>query len=152
MKTSKVLFVFLLLTTFNSCTYHYYSKPEAIRVNKKAISKSNEKTIIEDNDRILKVLTRDSNYSPLDIIYKFDSNDKQIEYTLIAGCDSCFQKYCQKELNNKYFKWKKLNDTTYISPYIQKRFLYIHQSTLTYLIMQHSLSKMEYDSLIKNEL
>lgn len=119
---------------------------------KRIAIKNNAYTIIEDHDRIVKVMTRDSNYQPLDVIYKFDKQDKQIEYTLIANCDSCFQKYLKSEMNKPFFKWKKLDDSTYVSPCWANRFLYIFPTALTYKVVKHDLSREECNSLRKNAI
>ena len=148
MKITKLLFAFLFLTTSISCNI-YFTKKQALRAVKKSAIKDDAYTVIEDHDRMVKVTTRDSNYQPLDLIYKFDKHDKQIEYTLIASCDSCFQKYLKTEMSKPFFKWKKLDDSTYISPCWAKSFLYIFPSALTFQIVQHHLSREECNSLRK---
>ena len=151
MRKIKKLFTFLCITAFMSCiSYHVYTKDEAIKVAKKRAIKNNDSIVIEDNNRILKVLTRDSNYQKLDEIYQFNDDGKQFKYSLIASCDSCFQKYLIEEMNIDAYKWKKLNDSTYISKYSLKSFLNIHKSTYSLEIVQHQLNRDEYESLIKN--
>ena len=120
---TKSLFTFLCIAVFASCsTWHNYTKKEAIKVAKKRDINKDGSIVIEDDNRILKVLTRDSNYQKLDEIYEFNDNGKQLKYSIVASCDSCFQKYFLKEVNNKSFKWKKLNDSTYISKYSLRAF------------------------------
>jgi len=147
----KYFFTLLCVVVFASCsTYHMYSKKEAIRFAKKRDVKKNGSIIIEDNDRILKVMSRDTNYQNLDEIYEFDNEDKQLRYTMIAPCDSCFKLYLKNEIRNNGPKWKKLNDSTYISKYSLKRFLIIHRSTYSLEIVKNNLSKEEYKNLINN--
>ena len=147
---TKSFFTILCIAVFASCSYHIYTKEEAIKVSKKRDIKKDGSIVIEDDNRILKVLTRDSNYQKLDEIYQFNDDGKQLKYTLIAFCDSCFQKYLLKEMANKDCKWKKLNDSTYISTYSFKRFLNIHKSIFSFDIVQHDRSRKEYENLIKN--
>ena len=150
MIVTKALFTFLCIAVFASCsTYHLYTKEEAIKVAKKREIKKDGRIVIEDDNTILKVLTRDSNYQNLDEIYQFNDEGKQLRYSVIASCDSCFQKYFLKEMNNDGFKWKKLNDSTYISRYNHKSFLNVHKSTFSFDIVQHNLSRNEYENLIK---
>jgi hypothetical protein len=52
-------------------------------------------------------------------------------------------------MNNDGYKWRKLNDSTYVSKYNFKRFLNVHKSTFSFDIVQHNLSKKEYENLIK---
>lgn len=127
-----------------------YTKKEAIKFAKKRDVKNNGSIIIEDENRILRVLTRDTNYQNLDEIYEFNSEYKQLKYTMIAPCDSCFKKYLIKEIKNKGPKWRKLNDSTYISKYSLKRYLNIHKSTNSFDIVKHNLSKNDYKNLINN--
>jgi hypothetical protein len=147
---TKALFIFLCIAVLGSCsTYHIYTKEEAIKVAKKRDIKKDGSIVIEDDNRILKVLTRDSSYQKLDEIYQFNDDGKQLKYSVIASCDSCFQKYFLKEINNDGYKWKKLNDSTYISKYNLKCFLNVHKATFSFDIAQHHLSRNEYENLIK---
>ena len=146
---TKALFTFLCIAVFASCsTFHIYTKEETIKVAKKSDIKKD--IVIEDDNRILKVLTRDSNYQKLDEIYQFNDNGEQIKYSIIATCDSCFQKYFLKEMNNNGYKWKKLNDSTYVSKYSLKSFLNVHKSTFSFDIVKRDLGRNEYENLIKN--
>jgi hypothetical protein len=145
----KTLFFILWLSVFASC-YHMYTKKEVIKHVKKNNQKKNVNIIIEDDNSVLKVLVRDSNYQKLDEIYHFNDEDKQLKYTLIASCDSCFQKFLLKEISTDGYKWKKLNDSTYLSKYSLKRILNIHKSTYSYDVVKHNLSKKEYEDLLKN--
>ncbi len=142
----KHFLTFLSIVALASCsTFHNYTKKEAIEVAKKR----NINIVIEDNDKILKVLTRDSNYRKLDEIYQFNDAGKQVKYSIIAFAEECFQDYLLKEINNDAYKWKKLNDSTYISKYNLKRYLNVHKSTFSFDIVQHDLSRNEYENLIK---
>jgi len=142
--------ILCLIIFLSSCSYHYYTKQEAIKASKKSDVKKYGKLVIEDNNNnILKILTRDSNYQKLDIVYEFNESGNQIKYSIIASCDSCFQKYLTKELNNNTFKWKKINDSTYLSKYSLRRYLKIHESKFSYDIVHHDLSRTEYDHLLK---
>jgi hypothetical protein len=101
MRSLNVLFPIFIATICLSCSFHPLNREEAIRLSKKSSRKVNQKVIIEDSNRILKVLTRDSRYRDLDVIYHFDDSGKQLKYTLIANCDSCFQIYISKIVNEK---------------------------------------------------
>ena len=147
---AKVLLSFLFIAVFASCSsYHVYTKDEAIKVAKKRDIKKDGSVVIENDNTILKILTKCSNYQKVDEIYQFNDDGKQLKYSLIASCDSCFQKILLKEMNNDGYKWKKLNDSTYISKYNLKRFLYVHKSTFSYDVVLHDLNKIEYEGLIK---
>ena len=129
------LFLSLLLITFISCSYHFYTKDEVIKRVKKGAYGKGENIVIEDSGNIVKVLVRDSNYQKLDEIYNFDENGKQLKYVVIASCDSCFKKYLAKKLDNKYYKWEKLTDSTYLSKQSPKSILTIHKSAYSYEIL-----------------
>lgn len=143
---NRIILVFVL-SIFASCAYHSYSKKEVIKISKNKQKYAGSITI-EENNNTLKVLTRDSNFSKLDEVYQFNDKGKQTKYTVIASCDSCFEKYRKKLLTNKNYKWKKLNDSTYIANYNFKQYLHIHKSIFAYDIVQHNLSKSAYKNLI----
>ena len=146
----KPLFISLCVSTLISCSYHFYSKEEAIKLAKKRDYKKYGSIVIEDDNEILKVLVRDSNFQKMDEIYHFSEDGKQIKYTLIASCDSCFQKFLFKIITSDKFKWRKLNDSTYYSKYSFKRILNIHKSTYSFDIIKHNQSKIECELLLKN--
>lgn len=147
---TKFLFAFLSIVIFTSCSAsHFYNKEEAIKFAKKRDLNNDGSIVIQEDKNILKVLTRKSNYQNVDEIYQFDEDGKQLKYSLIASCDSCYQKYFSKIFNNGGYQWKKINDSTYISKYRIKRLLNVHQATFSYDIVLHYLSKKEYENLVQ---
>lgn len=146
----KALFIVLCVSTLFSCSYHIYTKEEAIKVAKKRDYKKDGSIVIEEDNKILKVFSRDSNYQKMDEIYHFDDNGKQIKYTLIASCNLCFQKYLLKIMTTEAYKWKRVNDSTYLSKYSLKRVLNIHKSTYSYDVLEHTQTKKEYELVLKN--
>ncbi len=149
MRIEKIILTFLCFTLLISCSsLHFYTHKEALNLAKKR-SKKYGNVVIEDNNSILKVQTTDkSNNQKADETYHFDDNGKQLNYTFVASCDTCFNAFLQKELKKKEYKWRKLNDSTYISRYNLRRFLNIHTSTLSLECTKHNLSKVEHKSLI----
>lgn len=105
--------------------------------------------IIKDEGSILKVLARDSNYQHLDEIYQYNDKGEQVKYSLIAYCDSCFQKYLSKSLKEDFYKWERVNDSIYLSKYRFKSVLSIHKSIYSYDIVKHNRSKLECENLLK---
>ena len=149
-KRIKVLFFTLSLTVFTACSYHIYTKKEVVKVAKKNADRKDMRIVVEDSGSILKVLVRDSNYRKLDEIYQFDENGKQLKFTLIASCDSCFKKNLLALVTSHDYKWQKLNDSTYLSRYSLKRILDVHKSAYTYEIVPHKYSRKAYEALLKN--
>jgi len=145
MGLGKALLLILMGMSFASCSFHLYTKEEVLKNAKK---KSKVRQIIDESDNTVTILTRDSNYQKLDVIYAFDNAGKQLNYTLTASCDSCFQKLLKQRLRENAYRWKKINDSTYLSKYTLKRYLHIHKSIHSYNIVQHNLSKTEYNILI----
>ncbi len=150
MRKAKALVTIFCTTVLISCSNHFYTKGEAIKIAKKGNIKKSGRKVIEDDNSILKVLTRDSNFLKLDEIYYFNDDGKQLKYTYFAFCDSCFQKSLLKVLTKDGYKWTKFNDSTYISKYSLKRFLNIHKSTYSFDIVQHNLSRNECKNLIEH--
>lgn len=149
MRIEKIILTFLCFTLLASCSsYHFYTHREALNLAKKR-SKKYGNVVIENSNDALKVKTTDkSNNQKADETYHFDNNGKQLDYTFVASCDTCFNAFLQKQLKEKAYKWTKLNDSTYISRYNLRRFLNIHKSALSIDCTQHNLSKVEYKSLI----
>lgn len=143
---SIVLFCFIGIV---SCV-HPSTKSEAIERGKRRQEKKQMNILIKEKGNILEVLVRDSNYQHLDEIYQFNEDGKQLRYSLIAYCDSCFQKYLSKSLKEDFYKWKKINDSTYLSKYHFKSILNIHKLIYTYDIIKHSKSKIECKTLLEN--
>lgn len=129
MRITMLLFCVLV---FISCSYHFYDKNQVLKRVAKDKHIKYEHVIIVDSGRILKVLVRDSNYQHLDEIYQFDEKGKQLGYSLVASCDSCFEKYLSHRLAIKEFKWNKLNDSVYLSRRSLNRKLTIHRSEYSY--------------------
>ena len=126
-----------------------YSKKEFIKAAKHDAKKKHQKIIIEDDDRTVKLFIRDSSYQKLDEVVQFDDRNAQTNYTLIANCDSCFQKNLSEVLHYKGFKWQQLNDSTYLSRYYLKRVLYIHPSQSSFEIIKSISNRNEYNELRK---
>lgn len=145
----KMLLSILCMLCLASCSYHAYTKAEVIRFAQKRDVKKDGRVVIEDENRVLKCLVRDERFQKLDNIYEFDENGKQIKYSVIAYCDSCFQKYLSKEVSSKVYQWQPLNDTTYISKYACKRYLKVYPSTFSFHILVHDLSRKAYNDIIK---
>jgi hypothetical protein len=151
MSLSKALFICLCISVVASACnfYHFYTKKEVIKNAKKRERKKKGSVIIEDDNSLVKILTRDSSYQKVDEVFEFNDNGTQHKYTIIASCDSCFQKFLSTTISSHIYKWKKLNDTTYISKYSLKRFLNIHPSTHSYDMVEHNQSRIECKNLIK---
>ena len=147
---SRFLLALFSIVILASCSAsHFYDKEEAIKFAKKRDLNKDGSIIIQEDKNILKVLTRDGNYQNVDEIYQFDEDGKQLRYSLIASCDSCYQKYFSKTFNNSAYQWRKINDSTYISKYKIKRVLNVHKSTFSYDIVLHYLSKEEHENLVQ---
>ena len=147
---SRFLFALFSIVILASCSAsHFYNKEEAIKFAKKRDLNNDGSIVIQEDKNILKILTRKSNYQNVDEIYQFDEDGKQLKYSLIASCDSCYQKYFSKIFYNGGYQWKKINDSTYISKYGIKRLLNVHQGTFSYDIVLHYLSKKEYENLVQ---
>jgi hypothetical protein len=158
----KTSLVFLSLVLFSSCKmYHMYTKKEALKYAKKlqkrtkkyAAKSENEKNAhieIEDNDRVLNVNRVDGSNHIVDMTYTFNKNNKQMQFSVIAQCHDCWSKLSKNQLNNKSYKWKRVNDSTYISIFYLKRMLHIHPSEFSYDIVKHNYSRKERRDMIKN--
>ncbi len=143
-----ILLCVLFCTSCSIC--HVYTKSEVIRNAQKNDVKKNGNIIIVEEQRSVKLLTRDSNFQKVDVIFEFDDNGKQLKYTVAATCDSCFRKYLLKEIEKKSYKWQMLNDSTYVSKFAFHLMLHVHKAAYAYDIVKHDLTRKQYMDLIRS--
>lgn len=81
-------------------------------------SKSNNAGIninISATDTTLSYLVRDKSVQNLDLILYFDNKNRCYKERKVLTCDSCYQQFLNNILADKYYRWTKINDTTYYS-------------------------------------
>lgn len=71
--------------------------------------------IIQETDTTLSYLLRDTSVQNLDIVLSFDKNSKCYKEKFILTCDSCYQKFIANILSDKYYRWTKIDSSTYFA-------------------------------------
>lgn len=69
--------------------------------------------LIEETDSTLSYLVRDKAVQNLDILLFFDNKNRCYKERKVLTCDSCYQKFLNNMLADKYYRWTKINDSTY---------------------------------------
>ena len=108
--------------------------------------------VIDDKDSLILYSIRDEKYKPVDFIYRFDQSGKCVSQRVLAGCDSCFQKYLNALLERKKYEWKKINENQYVSKYSE--FLMVELSPqkedYSYIILKADWNRETYRLLMGN--
>jgi hypothetical protein len=89
---------------------------------------------------------------PADFIFRFDKAGKCISEKIVAGCDSCFNKYFQAVLDRKKYEWRKINENQYISGFAAKMMIELppDSKNFSFTILRTDWSKEMYDLLKDN--
>lgn len=148
------LYFLLLAVTTGSCfsahaqNYLLHKKSNVERQLKKYTSQNKEKTFVYKTDSTLRLSVQDSLFRAMDLTYFF--NDKGVCYreTKTTDCNECFQKYLNEVLSKKMYKWKKVNDTLYISGKFWNRCIVMdQQKPFSYSIIHAYMDKKKQKKL-----
>jgi len=71
--------------------------------------------LIEASDTTLSYLVRDKAVQNLDLLLFFDQKNRCYKEKKVLACDSCYQQFLDNILSDKYYRWTKINDSTYFS-------------------------------------
>lgn len=90
--------------------------------------------------------------TPTLFVYRFDKSGKCSSEKVIANCDSCFTKFLQAALSQKEYKWKKINETQYVSDYQKKLLLEVppENTNFSFQILKLGWSKEQYKMMTGN--
>jgi len=85
-------------------------------------------------------------------VYSFDSKGKCNAEETFGFCDACFQKYLDKALSRKEFKWVQLNDRTYVSSFAKKVMIEIpaQKDSYNFIIQRMNWTRESYRSLLNH--
>ena len=105
--------------------------------------------LLTDNDSVLIYSYEDSKVRPVQFIYGFDRAGKCRSEKVMAGCDSCFNKYLLGVLDKKKYEWKKINENQYISKYSARMMIELSSENkdFSYIILSTDWNKDMYKLL-----
>lgn len=115
---------YTLLLLFNICIAQVALSQGYINLTKEKARKKLEKTkahnsntniVLQESDTTLSYLLRDSAVQNFDLLLFFDNKNRCYKEKKILTCDSCYQKFLNNILSDKYYRWTKINATTYFS-------------------------------------
>ena len=99
-------------------------------------------------DSTLRLSVQDSTKRGMDITCFFNSNGRCYKETKATDCDECFQKYLGEVLSKKMYKWKKVNETLYISTAFWNKCIVIdRKNPFSYSIIHELMNKREQKAL-----
>ncbi len=149
------IILFLLLLPLTGFSQNFIGKSKA-RVKKflqREIVKNDSLTItLTDNDSVLLYSIKAGKTLPADFIYTFNRSGKCQSEKVIASCDSCFNKFLKKTLDQKLYEWKKINENQYVSKYAARRMIELLPANkdLSYTILRTDWNKELYRMLTGN--
>ncbi|MDZ4806965.1 MAG: hypothetical protein SGI96_01705 [Bacteroidota bacterium] len=145
-----ILFLLLLPATGFSQNFIGRSKAQVKKYLQRQIAKYDSLTIsLTDNDSALLYSIKAGETLPADFIYGFNKSRKCQSERIIAGCDSCFNKFLKKLLSEKKYEWKKINENQYVSKYAARRMIELPplNNNFSYTILKTDWNKDMYKLL-----
>lgn len=85
------------------------------KLEKTKVHNSNINILLQESDTTLSYLVRDSSVQNFDLLLFFDNKNRCYKEKKILTCDSCYQQFLENILSDKYYRWTKINATTYFS-------------------------------------
>lgn len=85
------------------------------KLEKTKAHNSNINILLQESDTTLSYLVRDSSVQNFDLLLFFDNNNRCYKEKKILTCDSCYQKFLNNILSDKYYRWTKIDTTTYFA-------------------------------------
>ncbi len=85
------------------------------KLEKTKVHNSNMNILLQESDTTLSYLVRDSSVQNFDLLLFFDNNNRCYKEKKVLTCDSCYQKFLDNILSDKYYRWTKINNSTYYS-------------------------------------
>ena len=149
-----ILIVLLMVTKFMySQQYVNLSKAACKKRLTKYADKYEYHSSIKETDSTLAFLVRDSVVQNLDILLHFDETGKCDNEQTVLSCDSCYNKYLNRTIADKYYRWTKIDSSTYFARFPYRLILTTGLgNSPSFLIRRSNLSGHEYRSMIKNAL
>lgn len=144
----------LFLTTTVICSAvsaqnYLLDKREKVEKNFKQYSAVNKViAFVYSTDSTLRLSVQDSTKRGMDITCFFNSNGRCYKETKANDCDECFQKYLAEVVALKMYKWKKVNETLYISSGFWNRCIVIDgKKPFSYSIIHQYMNKRKQKAL-----
>jgi hypothetical protein len=147
------LFLLLNILTHYVFSQHYVNSTRSAtkKMFTKYIHKEKYQATISETDSTLIFLLRDPKVQNLDIFLHFDYRGKCDSEIKTLSCDSCYQKYLDKILSNKYFSWTKVDSNSYFSDSRHRLILTTgHDNPFSFMIRRSLLTVSEYKQIIRN--
>ncbi len=147
-----ILFLFfkqICLTSFSQ-DYILKNKLKAKSMLLKYQSKQKYATNITETDSTLTFLVRDSAAKNLDFICYFNKKGICYKQLIKHNCDSCYSQSLSVTLNNKFYRWTKINENIYLSRFPYRLELTTKVENYSYEIKESEIVGNTYRTLIRN--
>ncbi|MBC7875441.1 MAG: hypothetical protein H7Y01_15680 [Ferruginibacter sp.] len=152
---NRVFIVLLLLFPLTGYCQNFIGKTRTrvIKELQHQVAKNDSLTItLTENDSVVIYSIKGPAVLPADFIYGFDKSGKCRSEKVVAGCEACFNKYLQNALDNKRYKWKKINENQYISTYAARMMIELppENKDFSYTVLSTEWTKELYTMLKGN--
>lgn len=149
----RLLIILCLLLPLKGLSQSYINKSKKqtlTRLAKYDAGAGFEKPVIVQTDSTVSMQVKGSGGLETNFIYRFDKNGKCLMEETRASCDSCYKKYLQAALDQKKYRWKKINENQYISVYSKKRMIELppEGNEYSFTILRTGWTKKLYDLLL----
>ncbi len=141
----------VICSTVSAQNYLLREKSNVEKRFKKYGTQNDVKTFVYETDSTLRLSVQDSTKRGMDITCFFDKHGKCYKETKTTDCDECFQKYLGEVLSKKMYKWKKVNETLYISTEFWNKCIVIDKKRpFSYSIIHEFMNKKEQKTLYQS--
>lgn len=150
---------YILLLFLSICIVQFVYSQGYIDLSKEKARKKLEKTkahnsnmniLLQESDTTLSYLVRDSSVQHFDLLLFFDNKNRCYKEKKILTCDSCYQQFLNNILSDKYYRWTKINATTYFARFPYRIILDTRLANeFTLELKRSNLSGAEYRSTVR---
>lgn len=108
-------------------------------------------TVTKETDSTLILLVRDTSVQRLDIFLHFNNRGKCDNETTTLSCDSCYDKFIAKVLQNRNNTWIEVGADLYFSKHNQLILTTRANNTFSYSVTRSNPERREYREILKKQ-
>lgn len=148
MKTRIIIF-FLLLPMLSFCQKHINQSRDGVMKDLKNYKPGSISPLFTETDSTITMSVKGSDFLPADFIYEFDKYGKCKSEKVIAGCDTCINKWLRATLKMEKYGWRKINENQYVSKFEDRMMIELPPEGVinNYSILRMGWTKVLYDLL-----
>lgn len=141
----------LIVSRANSQEYINATKTSSKKQFSKYAKANKLQTVTKETDSTLTLLVRDTSVQNLDIFLHFNDRGKCDNETTTLSCDSCYDKFIAKVLQNRNNKWLKVGADIYFSKHNQLVLTARINNKFSYSVTRSNLERSEYREILTKQ-